>query len=346
MNRMRLTRWVSCLFVMLTALCGTAHAQTPDGAQQQAQRQQTQPGNNAPVWRDVRGGENPYQTTQVRGRETTVLIQSGGETWRQTRRVFTYYGGWVLAIVPLLIGLFYWRKGAIKLNEKPTGRLMARFTDWQRMIHWTVAITFCVLALSGLIMLFGKYVLMPVFGRTLFSWLAILCKNLHNFVGPVFALALILMILTFIKDNFLKIYDFKWIAKLGGIVSGEHVPSGRFNAGEKLWFWGGVMFLGIVVSATGFVLDFANFGQGRELMQLANVVHAVSAMLFVAAFFGHAYMGTLGTEGAYQAMRQGVVDETWAKEHHDIWYQEMINSKSSTVAGAQGLVIPTTIKQG
>lgn len=346
MGRNRPIRWLACLLVVVLSFCGVAHAQKSESAQQQVQRQQTQPGNNAPVWRDVRDGENPYQTTQVRGIESAVLIQSGGETWRQTRRVFTYYGGWVLAVVPILIALFYWRKGAIKLHGKPTGRKVKRFSTWQRTVHWTVAITFCVLALSGLIMLFGKYILMPVFGRTLFSWLAILCKNLHNFVGPVFAIGLVLIILTFIKDNFIKAYDFKWLAKFGGILSGEHVPSGRFNAGEKVWFWGGVLVLGVTVSVTGFVLDFPNFAQGRETMQLANVIHAVAAMVFMAVFLGHVYMGTIGTEGAYRAMRDGEVDETWAKEHHEIWYQEVINTKSSPTTGTQGMAAPAPMTEG
>lgn len=346
MGRNRPIRWLACLLVVVLSFCGVAHAQKSESAQQQVQRQQTQPGNNAPVWRDVRDGENPYQTTQVRGIESAVLIQSGGETWRQTRRVFTYYGGWVLAVVPILIALFYWRKGAIKLHGKPTGRKVKRFSTWQRTVHWTVAITFCVLALSGLIMLFGKYILMPVFGRTLFSWLAILCKNLHNFVGPVFAIGLVLIILTFIKDNFIKAYDFKWLAKFGGILSGEHVPSGRFNAGEKVWFWGGVLVLGVTVSVTGFILDFPNFAQGRETMQLANVIHAVAAMVFMAVFLGHVYMGTIGTEGAYRAMRDGEVDETWAKEHHEIWYQEVINTKSSPTTGTQGMAAPAPMTEG
>jgi formate dehydrogenase subunit gamma len=310
-----------------------AFAQTHGNAQQQIQRQQTQPGNNAPVWRDVRGGGSAYQTTQVRGVETSVLIQSGGETWRQVRRVFTFYGGWLLLIVPALIGIFYLIKGAIKTIGKPTGRTIQRFVSWERMVHWTVAITFCVLALSGVIMLFGKYVLMPVFGRTLFSWLAILCKNVHNFVGPVFALALLLMIVTFIKDNFFKAYDLLWLRKFGGMLSGEHVPSGRFNAGEKLWFWGGVLMLGVAVSVTGFILDFPNFQQGRTLMQQANVIHAVGAVLFIAAFFGHAYMGTIGTEGAYRAMRDGTVDETWAKEHHELWYEERMRKAPAPTRG-------------
>ncbi len=345
MMRSHPTQWLLSVFVTVLLCCGVSHAQS-DGARQQIQRQQTQPGNNAPVWREVRGGDNPYQTTQVRGPESAVLIQSGGETWRQTRRVFTYYGGWVLTIVPLLIALFYWRKGAIRLKGKPTGRSVQRFSSWQRMVHWTVAITFCLLALSGLIMLFGKYIMMPVFGRTLFSWIAVLCKNLHNFVGPVFAFALMLMILTFIRDNLPKAHDIKWLAKLGGMLSGEHVPSGRFNAGEKVWFWIGVLLLGVVVSITGFILDFPNFAQVRATMQLASVVHAVAAMAFIALFLGHVYMGTIGTEGAYRAMRTGAVDETWAKEHHEYWFDEVSRAQPAPARGAQGDFGAAAIKQG
>lgn len=346
MNGNRPMRWLVSLFVIAMVFAGVAHAQKSESAQQQAQRQQTQPGNSAPVWREVRGGEITNQTTQVRGIETAVLVQSGGETWRQTRLVFTYYGGWVLGIVPLLIALFYLRKGAIKLKEKPSGRTVRRFSTWQRTVHWTVAISFCLLALSGIIMMFGKYVLMPVFGRTLFSWLAILSKNLHNVIGPVFAVAMVLMIVTYMKDNLPRTYDVKWFAKAGGLFSGAHVPSGRYNAGEKSWFWFGVCALGLIVSITGFILDFPNFEQGRAVMQQANAIHAVAAVVFIALSLGHIYMGTLGVEGAYQSMRRGDVDETWAKEHHEYWYQEVIHSQAPMAGVAHGTMAAESMTEG
>jgi len=180
------------------------------GAKEQAQRQQDQPLNNAPVWRDVRGGDHPYQTTQVRGVETNVLVQSEGEIWRQIRNgPITIYGGWLLVIVAALIGLYYWRMGPLTLHKRPTGRLVERFSGWERTVHWLTAISFLVLAASGLVILFGKYVLLPVFGYTLFSWLAVLCKNLHNFLGPVFAVGTVLMFFTFVRDNLPKAYD--WV---------------------------------------------------------------------------------------------------------------------------------------
>ena len=224
------------------------------------------------------------------------------------------------------------------LHEPPTGRLLLRFTPWERTIHWATAISFVILAASGLIMLFGKYVLLPVFGYTLFSWLAILSKNLHNFVGPLFIICTVLMVVTYAKDNLPQPGDWLWIKKFGGLVSGEHVPSWRFNAAEKAWFWAGVLVLGIAMSVTGLILDFPNFDQGRNTMQLTQVVHATAGLIFIALSFGHIYLGTIGMEGAYDTMRHGVADETWAKEHHEYWYQQQMAGRGRPAPG----VAPTT----
>jgi formate dehydrogenase subunit gamma len=332
-------RWLMRLFVLLcmAGLTQFAVAADTSSAREQAQRQATQPGNNAPVWRDVRSSDpNPYQTTQVRGIETNVLVQSAGETWRQLRNgPITIYGGWLIIVVALLIFLFYLWKGQIKLHGQPTGRKIIRFTPWDRIVHWATAISFVILAVSGLVLLFGKYLLIPVIGYTVFSWLAVLSKTLHNFVGPLFVVCTLLMILTYLKDNLPKAHDWLWVKKAGGLFSGEHVPSGRFNAGEKTWFWIGVTIFGIAVSASGLILLFPNFEQGRLLMQQANVVHAIAAVLFMAMSLGHIYLGTLGMEGAYDCMRHdGMVDEQWAKEHHEYWYDEVTARSGGRAPGA------------
>ena len=326
---------VRLLFMLCIALFAQS-AWPAEGSAKQAERQDTQPLNNAPFWRDVRGGDNPYQTTQVRGIETNILVQTEGEIWRQIRNgPVTIYGGWLLVVIAAIIGLFHWIRGPIKLHEKPTGGKIKRFTDWERSVHWATAISFVILAVSGVIILFGKYVVLPMFGYTVFSWLAILSKNLHNFVGPLFLFCVLVMFVTFVKDNLWKSYDFKWFKNAGGMLGGEHIPSGKFNAGEKAWFWIGVLLLSIVVGATGLVMDFPNFGQGRGTMQLVNVVHAVAAVIYVAVALGHIYMGTVGVEGAYDSMRirggDGSVDEAWAKEHHEYWYNEQ---KSGRAAGS------------
>jgi len=344
-SRWRAACLAACLFMTLSASPLALAAEASD-AKAQAERQLTQPLNNAPLWREVRKGENPYQTTQVRGIETNVLIQTEGQIWREIRNgPVTIYGGWLLIAVAALIGLYYWLKGPLTLHGKPTGRMIERFTTWERIVHWTTAVSFVILAVTGTIILFGRYVVLPAVGYSLFSWLAIISKNLHNFVGPVFAVCVVLLFATFVKHNIPRAYDWIWVRKLGGMFGArEHVPSGKFNSGEKLWFWFGATLLGIVVSVTGFILDFPNFEQGRGAMQLSNVIHASAAVLFIAMSFGHIYLGTIGVDGAYEAMRNGAVDETWAKEHHEYWYDEV---RSGRAPGAAPSTAPASaMKEG
>ncbi|MEO8485944.1 MAG: formate dehydrogenase subunit gamma [Betaproteobacteria bacterium] len=306
-----------------------AFAQSPavnpkeaDYAKEQQAQQVTQPLNNQPLWTEIRSGLPQF--TSLPGRETNILIQPQGQTWRALRNgQLSVYGGWVLVLVVLAIAAFYWRRGTIPVHAAPTGRRFRRFTTGQRIIHWAMAASFVILALSGLAILFGKNVLLPLIGYTLFSWLAILSKNLHNFVGPVFVVCTVVMFVLYVRENFPQAGDLRWLTKLGGMFGGKEMPSWKFNAGEKLWFWGGVVVLGIAVGASGLVLDFPNFDQTRATMQLANVVHLIAATLFMAAGLGHIYLGTIGMAGTYDAMRTGYVDETWAREHHEYWYQEM-----------------------
>jgi formate dehydrogenase subunit gamma len=317
-------------------LTGAAQSQD-DTAKQQAERQLVQPGNNAPVWRDVRSGDPGY--TSIKGQETNVLIQptmqlpgqpalTGGEAWRLFRNgVITPIGGWLLAALVVLIGAFYFWKGPAKLHGKPTGRLIERFTPVQRYAHWLMGISFVILAITGIVILLGKYVLLPVIGYTLFAWLTNLSKNVHNFVGPLFVISLVFFIVLYIKDNLPKAYDIKWFGSFGGMFGGKHVPSGRFNAGEKAWFWIGVVVLSLAVSVTGLILNFPNFEQTRSVMIQANIIHAITAVLVIALALGHIYMGTIGVEGAYGSMRNGYVDETWAKEHHQLWYEDVKSGK-------------------
>jgi len=286
-----------------------------------------QPFNNAPVWREVRSGEPQF--TSLPGRETNVLIQPQGQTWRTLRNSgLSFYGGWALVALFLVIAGFYSYRGTIRLHEPPTGRRIRRFTGFDRAVHWATAICFSILAISGLIMLFGKVLLLPLIGYTLFSWLALLGKNLHNFLGPLFLVCTVLMFLNFVRDNFPEKGDWQWIRNFGGMLSGVETPSGKFNAGEKLWFWGGVLLLGTAVSISGLVLDFPNFNQTRQTMQIAHVVHLTVATMFMLGAMGHIYMGTLGMAGAYEAMRYGYVDEQWAREHHEYWYNAIKAGRS------------------
>jgi formate dehydrogenase subunit gamma len=302
-----------------------------------AARAVSQPGNNAPFWRAVRESGNQSGYTSLPGAEQGVLIQSfvqypgsmyttAGEAWRQVRNNWIIpYGGSLLIIAALAVALFYFAKGSLGLHEAETGRKIERFTYFERAAHWTNAIAFVTLAVSGIVMAFGKFFLLPILGGTLFGWLAYAMKNLHNFAGPLFAVSLLVVILTFIKDNLPSKDDLVWLAKGGGLFSGAHVPSHRFNAGEKILFWVGVFTLGLVVVGSGLVLDKLVPGMlyTRGEMQIAHMIHASAAALMMAAFIGHIYMGTLGMKGAFSAMKTGYVDETWAKEHHELWYNDI-----------------------
>jgi formate dehydrogenase subunit gamma len=306
--------------------------------QTNAERGTVQPGNNAPMWRGVGAGAQGYSSLpKADAPEAGVLIQpfaqypgsrltTAGEAWRQVRNNWIIpYGGSLLLIVLGAVALFYWRKGMIMLHGKPTGVEIERFTPFERSAHWANAIAFVVLAVSGIFMAFGKFFIQPIIGDTLFGFITYLLKNAHNFAGPLFAVSLTVVFFTFLKDNWPSKEDWAWIIKAGGLFGSEEVPSHRFNAGEKVVFWAGVFGLGLIVVASGLVLDkvIPFLGYERGMMQIAHMVHAVATVLMMTMFIGHIYMGTVGMEGAYKAMKTGYVDETWAKEHHELWHNDI-----------------------
>ncbi|QDL36729.1 formate dehydrogenase subunit gamma [Rhodoferax sediminis] len=326
----------------------------PDYAKQtNAERARVQPGNNAPMWRQVAAGVTgtsslPRSEAPEAGNLIQPFVQypgsrltNAGEAWRQVRNNWIIpYGGALVLIVAGAIALFYWRRGAMRLHGAETGRKIERFTAFERSAHWANAIAFSILAISGLVMAFGKFFMQPVIGTTLFGWLAYILKTLHNFAGPVFAVSLVVVFCTFLRDNWPRKEDMTWLRKGGGMLSGNEPASHRFNAGEKIVFWGGVFFLGLVVVSSGFVLDRVLPGlvYVRGTMQIAHMVHAVATVLMIVMFMGHIYMGTIGMQGAYKAMKTGYVDETWAKEHHELWYDDV---KAGKIAAQRDAAAPS-----
>ena len=329
--------WLAVAGAQSPAVNATEDAQ----AKQQAAQQMAQPLNNQPVWKEVRSGEP--QNTSLPGRETNVLIQPMGQTWRAARVPVATVGGFVFVLALLAIAALYVLRGPIKTSGAPTGRMIERFTLVERSVHWGVAITFVALAVTGLVVTFGKAVLLPIIGYTLFSWLATLSKTVHNFVGPVLVVLLPIMIVLFLRENLFRAHDFAWLKKAGGMLSGEHVPAGKANAGQKILFWVMVVALGLTLCVTGLILDFPNFNQTRQTMQLANMVHLVAGIGATVLLAGHIYLGTIGMKGALDAMRTGYVDETWAKEHHLYWYNEV---KAGKGGGAHASPLPTPQRAG
>ena len=319
------------------AASAAAAAPEPRPDETNAQRAKSQPGNNAPFWRAVRESGNQAGYSSLPGAEKGMLIQrtvqypgarvtNAGEAWRQVRNDWIIpYGGALVLIAILALALLYWRKGPLGAEVIETGRKVERFTPFERSAHWTNAIAFSILGISGLVMAFGKFLLLPVIGGTLFGWLTYALKTAHNFAGPLFAVSLLVVIVTFIRDNFPQRGDLQWLLQGGGMIGHAHPPSNRFNAGEKGIFWLGVFLLGLIAVGSGLVLDKLVPGMDylRTDMQVAHMIHGSVAIGMIALFLGHIYMGTIGTRGAYQAMRTGQVDEAWAAEHHALWLADI-----------------------
>ena len=311
----------------------------PKPDESNAQRGKTQPGNNAPFWRAVRDPGVP--TNSMPGAATDPLIQpfiqypgskltNAGEAWRQVRNEWIIpYGGSLFFLVAVAIGLFYWRLGPVGHASGDSGAKIERFTYFERAAHWSNATAFVILAVSGLVMMFGKFILLPFIGGTLFGWLTYALKTAHNFAGPLFTVSLLIVIVTFVRDNLPAKGDLTWLIKGGGMLGAQEVPSHRFNAGEKVIFWAGVFTLGLVVVGSGLVLDklVPGIAYSRGNMQIAHIIHAVATLLMMTLFLGHIYIGTIGMKGALNAMRTGVVDDAWAKEHHADWHADVVAGK-------------------
>ncbi|HEY1460534.1 MAG TPA: formate dehydrogenase subunit gamma [Casimicrobiaceae bacterium] len=312
-----------------SAVLAQSPAVNPKEAQaatQESQRQVVQPLNNAPVWKEVRSGAP--QVTTVTGRETNILVQSQGQTWRAGHNELITLGGFLLALAIAGLAIFFLIRGPLTTTPKPGDRIIERFTPKDRYAHWLLAITWVTLAITGLILSLGKTVLLPLIGYTLFSWLATFAKNVHNFIGPVLIIAVPWMFVRYLRYNGFGMDDLKWFINIVGYFKGHEYPSGKFNAGEKLVFWFVLVLFSTILIVSGLVLVFPNFNQTRATMQVANVTHMVAAYLAMALACVHIYLGTIGMTGAYRAMRDGYVDESWAKHHHLRWYEQIVAGTS------------------
>jgi formate dehydrogenase subunit gamma len=299
-----------------------------------AQSAQSEENPRADFWGAVRKGNEGYVASQ--GPYTTnVLVQNGGQNWRQIRNgpVASYGAGVLIGVIVILL-LFYAIRGSMRLEKERSGKTVFRWSSFERLMHWFVAILFIILAITGLSMLFGRAVLIPWLGLEGFSAWASVSIALHNWLGPLFVIGMVAMILVWIVNNLPKSYDWEWFKQGGGVLKGKHPPAGKANAGEKLFvFWIGLIICGITVSATGVFLDFPIWGQSREDMQLAQILHASFSMIWIAIILGHAYLGTIGTEGAFEGMVSGRVSVEWAEQHHDKWYEEVKNTAENTGTG-------------
>ena len=307
------------------------------------------------LWRAIRYGAADI-TTQARGPAAKTLIQDGGMWWLQFRegpllKIAIYLLGGTL----LLLTLFYFIRGRIRIDGEKTGRTITRFKAFERFGHWLLASSFILLGITGLLSLFGRKVLIPAFGHEAFSALANLSKWIHNNISWAFMVALIIIFVVWVVHNLPDKTDLQWLAKGGGIFGGGHPPAKKFNAGQKLIFWA-VIVLVTSISLSGlsllFPFEFNLFGHTfstlngwgapgwfgladlpyplapQEEMQYAQLWHAIVSIILTAIIFAHIYLGSVGMEGAFDAMAKGEVEEQWAREHHSIWAQRVIDDET------------------
>jgi len=253
-----------------------------------------------------------------------VLIQPAGRVWDHFHEVTLYWGGAIVILGTLAaLAAAYLLLGRIRISAGRSGRKVLRFKAVERFAHWLTAVSFVILGITGLNITFGKHLLLPLIGYDAFSVVSEAAKYAHNFTSFAFVIGLAFIVAIFIKDNIPDKTDIEWFRQGGGFIKSKHAPARRFNAGEKLVFWG-ALGAGILVAVSGYLLLFPFYVTNIAGMQVAQVVHAVIAVLFVALIFGHIYIGTLGMEGAFEAMWTGEVDYNWAKEHHDLWLDDQV----------------------
>jgi formate dehydrogenase subunit gamma len=253
-----------------------------------------------------------------------VLEQPTGRQWRIFHEVYLHWiAGTAIVGIFSLLALFYFWHGTLHFKGGRSGRTMLRFTVFERFVHWMTTTCFVVLAISGLNISFGKGLLLPLIGPSAFSAWSEAAKYAHNFLSFPFTIGVVLMFLMWVASNLPTRVDVEWIKHGGGMFGGEEPPAYKFNAGEKLIFWI-VVIGGGAAATTGYILLFPFYGTGIASMQLAQVVHSVVGVLYIASLLVHTYMGTIGTEGAFEAMATGEVDVNWAKSHHSLWYEEEI----------------------
>jgi len=295
------------------------------------------------MWRAVRNGVQG--NVSIPDKQAGVLVQSEGDIWRAWRNgPVTVSGIWIVAGMLGFLALFFAIRGRIRIEAGPSGQTVERFNGIERFAHWLTASCFIVLALTGLNMLYGKHVLLPVLGPEAFSLLSMGGKYAHNYLAFGFMIGVVIMFVLWVKDNIPNKYDMQWIADAGGLLTtGVHPPSRKFNAGQKFFFW--ALVLGgtsLAVSGVALLFPFQlaifeptfqamnaiGFRLPDELtameeMQLSQIWHGIVGMIMIAIMLAHIYIGSLGMEGAFNAMGTGQVDENWAREHHSIWVAEL-----------------------
>lgn len=287
-------------------------------------------------WRAIRYGV--VGTVSIPDKKAGIMVQSEGEAWRVlTQGPLQSVGSWLLLLSVLAIIAYYLIRGRVRVESGLSGRTVQRFSDNERFGHWLSATTFIVLALTGLNLMYGRLVLLPILGPEAFSALTDFGKIAHNYLAFGFMIGLVIMFKNWAKDNMPDATDAVWLAQGGGLFGkkGVHPPAKKFNAGQKFIFWS-VMVGGAILTVSGLILLFPFAVTDIYGMQTTQLIHAAVALILIAVMVGHIYIGSLGMQGAFGAVSSGNVEVNWAREHHSLWAKEAIGAEGKGKSGARG----------
>ena len=269
-----------------------------------------------------------------------VIEQPMGRVWRLFHEVYLHWIGAIviLGVIALLLA-FYLIRGAIRIEGGRSGRTILRFNSFERLVHWMIAVSFVILGLTGLNITFGKDLLLPLIGPDAFSSWSIMAKYAHNYSSFPFVIGVLVLFLLWVRENLFTAVDIRWFKEGGGMVGHKHPPAWKFNGGQKLLFW--LVVLGTIgVAASGALLLFPFYLTNILGMQIAEVIHALIAVVFVALIIAHIYIGTLGMEGGFDAMSNGEVDLNWAKQHHPLWVEQELGQGRAAAPPAGAAATP------
>ena len=285
-----------------------------------------------------------FKTIQGRGSipdtKSYTIEQPAGRDWRHFHEVtLRWIGGVAILGILALLVLFYLWRGMVRIESGRSGHTIVRFNAAERFVHWMTATCFVILALSGLNITFGRPLLLPLMSPEGFTAWSEWAKYAHNYLSFPFTLGVILIFFMWVAGNIPNRVDIEWFRRRGGMVGHDRPPAYRFNGGQKLIYWI-VVLGGGAIAVSGYLLMFPFYGADIQTMQSAEIAHGIIAMLFIAAMLGHIYIGTIGMEGAFEAMGTGTVDVNWAREHHNLWLEEIRAGSQPHLAQQQPVPTP------
>lgn len=234
------------------------------------------------------------------------------------QQIVSPYVGVVIMLVIFGIVVHYHSYGPKRITFDPYSQEIERFSLTERAVHLFRLIAFIILAITGLILAFNLHLwqdLLFASAQQLLYW--------HIWSGVVFIATTLTGMFLWFRDALFASYDREWVRRIGGYLGykGE-VPAGRFNAGQKMFYWYTTIF-GAIMIVSGLVLIFKSVFMLSTIC-ITSTVHNLIGFVMIAGVMAHAYLGTIANPGTWRVLVDGSVTREWALHHHINWYKDLI----------------------